>query len=70
MPKAAKRNSDHAQRHNTPTLNNEAISLTAWLAPADRDRLEPESLPALESLSPRQRCISVQERQCQWHHHR
>ncbi|MCP6761091.1 MAG: hypothetical protein NHB32_20630 [Fischerella sp. CENA71] len=36
MPKAAKRNSDHAQRHNTPSINNEAISqqLEALLTPA------------------------------------
>lgn len=36
MPKAAKRNSDHAQRHNTPSINNEAISrqLKALLTPA------------------------------------
>lgn len=26
MPKAAKRNSDHAQRYNTPTINNQAIA--------------------------------------------
>lgn len=36
MPKAAKRNSDHAQRHTTPTLNNEVIAnhLEALLTPA------------------------------------
>ncbi|BAT56866.1 hypothetical protein NOS3756_58860 (plasmid) [Nostoc sp. NIES-3756] len=36
MPKTAKRNSDHAQRHNTPSINNEAISqqLEALLTPA------------------------------------
>lgn len=36
MPKAAKRNSDHARRHNTPNINNEAISqqLKALLTPA------------------------------------
>lgn len=36
MPKATKRNSDHAQRHNTPTIDNEAISqqLEALLTPA------------------------------------
>ncbi|MHC0068257.1 IS4 family transposase, partial [Nostoc sp. UIC 10890] len=36
MPKAAKRNADHAQRHNTPTIDNEVISqqLQALLTPA------------------------------------
>ena len=36
MPKAQKRNSDHAQRHNTPTINNVAIAnhLEALLTPA------------------------------------
>ena len=36
MPKTAKRNSDHAQRHNTPTIDNEAISqqLKTLLTPA------------------------------------
>lgn len=36
MPKTAKRNSDHAQRHNTPTIDNQAISqqLEALLTPA------------------------------------
>jgi hypothetical protein len=35
MPKAQKRNSDHAQRHNTPTINNQAIAnqLKALLTP-------------------------------------
>ena len=26
MPKGTKRNADHVQRHNTPTLDNEAIA--------------------------------------------
>lgn len=36
MPKRTKRNADHVQRHNTPTLNNEAIAnqLEALLTPA------------------------------------
>lgn len=36
MPKAQKRNSDHAQRHNTPTINNQASAnqLEALLTPA------------------------------------
>lgn len=36
MPKRTKRNSDHVQRHNTPTLDNEAIAnqLKALLTPA------------------------------------
>ncbi|BAZ33789.1 hypothetical protein NIES4074_63030 (plasmid) [Cylindrospermum sp. NIES-4074] len=36
MPKRPKQNSDHAQRHNTPTLDNEAIAnhLEALLTPA------------------------------------
>jgi hypothetical protein len=36
MHKCSKRNADHAQRHNTPTLDNEAISqqLEALLTPA------------------------------------
>jgi len=36
MPKRTKRNSDHVQRHNTPTLDNEAIGnqLKALLTPA------------------------------------
>jgi len=36
MPKGQKRNSDHARRHNTPNINNEAISqqLEALLTPA------------------------------------
>jgi hypothetical protein len=35
MPKAQKRNSDHVQRHNTPTINNQAIAnqLKALLTP-------------------------------------
>ncbi|QLE48415.1 hypothetical protein FD724_10005 [Nostoc sp. C057] len=36
MPKQPKQNSDHAQRHNTPTIDNEAIAnhLEALLTPA------------------------------------
>jgi len=36
MPNLPKRNSDHAQRHNTPTIDNEAIAnhLEALLTPA------------------------------------
>lgn len=36
MPKAAKRNADHVQRHNTPTIDNEVISqqLETLLTPA------------------------------------
>lgn len=36
MPKTAKRNSDHAHKHNTPTIDNEVISqqLKALLTPA------------------------------------
>ena len=36
MPKRPKQNSDHAQRHNTPTIDNEAIAnhLEALLTPA------------------------------------
>ena len=36
MPKRVKRNADHVQRHNTPTLDNEAISnqLKTLLTPA------------------------------------
>lgn len=36
MPKAAKRNFDHAQKHHTPTINNEAIAshLEELLTPA------------------------------------
>jgi len=36
MPNRQKRNADHAQRHNTPTINNEAIAnhLEALLTPA------------------------------------
>ncbi|MCC5625057.1 hypothetical protein [Nostoc sp. CHAB 5715] len=29
MPKRPKQNSDHAQRHNTPTIDNEAIAQLA-----------------------------------------
>lgn len=36
MPKRPKQNSDHAHRHNTPTIDNEALSkhLEALLTPA------------------------------------
>ncbi len=36
MPKRLKQNSDHAQRHHTPTIDNEAIAkhLEALLTPA------------------------------------
>ncbi len=36
MPKAAKRNSDHTQKHHTPTINNQAIAshLEELLTPA------------------------------------
>ncbi|MEJ6488002.1 hypothetical protein N0Y54_43455 [Nostoc punctiforme UO1] len=36
MPKRPKHNSDHAQRHHTPTIDNEAIAkhLEALLTPA------------------------------------
>jgi len=44
MPKAQKRNSDHAQRHNTPTINNEAMPSAGY---AYANHLEALLTPAI-----------------------